>query len=298
MNERRPLSVIVGSSDARATVTDCLARLVPQCEAVGAELVVVDNSTDGTDALVRERFPSVRLIRSRCRYIPELWAVGIAATTGEVVALTTAHAVPAADWAEQVLRAHAQRPEAGIGGAIENAPTGSLTDWAIYFCRYSRFMRPFEAGPEPEIAADNAAYKRVALDGVHGAWVDGFWEPPVHAALRENGHDLWRSPDVVVYHVRSFSLGGFLKNRLRHGRQFGRDRAAGQSPARRLGLALRAPLVPAVLLGRVAREVIGKRRHLGPFLGALPLIVVFYLAWTGGELAGYVAALASRTPRS
>lgn len=283
------LSVVVGSHDARASVLDCLASLVPQCEAGGAELVVVDNSTDGTAPLIREAYPEVRLLSSERAHIPELWAEGIAATSGAIVALTTAHAVPASDWVAQMLRSH-DVAHAGVGGVIAQDPAASLADWAVYFCRYHAFLPHVEAAVVPEIAGDNAAYKRAALDAVSETWRHGFWEPPVHAALRANGHTLWRTPDVIVVHRRSLGMGGFLRNRLQHGRQYGRDRAAGRPWTDRAVLAARTPLVPFVLTGRVASAVFRRRYHLGAFVGALPLIATFYVAWAMGELRGILSS--------
>ncbi|MDX1547657.1 MAG: glycosyltransferase, partial [Rhodothermales bacterium] len=221
------LSVVVGSHNARATAAECLDALTRQCAAHEAELIVVDNSDDGTAGVIRARFPGVRLIETREHaHIPELWAVGIRASTGAVVALTTAHCVPGPGWVRGTLEAHAQAYP-GIGGAIDNHPAAGWAGWAIFFCRYSQYMRPFPEATNDEIAADNASYKRWALERYREAWRHGFWEPTVHAEMRRDGYELLRTPGVVVYHKRSFTARGFVRNRFSHGRQFGRDRAAG-----------------------------------------------------------------------
>lgn len=289
------LSVVVGAHNARTTIQACLAQLERQRQGTDVELIVVDNSTDGTAALVAEHFPAIPLIKAPEKaFIPELWAVGIAASRGALVAITTAHCIPGPDWIEQVLHAH-EASYPGIGGAIENDPSAGLTDWAIYFCRYSRFMRPFAESVEADLAGDNASYKRPALDRHRALWHAGFWEPEVHTALIQEGYALWRTPAVVVYHKRSFSGLGFVRNRFWHGRQFGFDRGSRIGAGRRLVHVLGAPLVPLVLLLRVAREVWTKKRHTQKFLLSLPLIGVFYLSWAVGEASGYLRAFVKAT---
>lgn len=287
-HDHTAISVIVGSHNARSSIQDCLNQLKRQCAEMGeAELIVVDNSTDGTLDVAREHFPGVTYIPAPDKdHIPELWAVGIQASRGEIVAITTAHCVPDDDWLHQILEAH-ESSHPGIGGAIENRPDANLANWAIYFCRYSRYMLPFPDETVEEIAGDNASYKRSALERHPDTWEDGFWEPDVHAALREEGHTLRRIPSIVVYHEHSFDVLGFVQNRFLHGRQHGQSRAESASLFRRAILVARSPLVPFVLLGRVARHVLKRRRHVGVFLASLPILAVFYLCWTTGEVAGY-----------
>src|SRR5712692_5591766 len=55
-------SIVVASHDARATVADCLEWIRRQAGGE-AELLVVDNSTDGTADVLRERFPEIRTDR-------------------------------------------------------------------------------------------------------------------------------------------------------------------------------------------------------------------------------------------
>ena len=41
---------------------------------------------------------------------------------------------------------------------------GDLVSWAIYFCRYSRYMLPLKEALVDDFAADRASYKRSILD--------------------------------------------------------------------------------------------------------------------------------------
>lgn len=282
------LSVVVGSHNARASIEDCLSALIEQRTGDDVEIIVVDNSTDGTAEIIERGFPDVRLVSCPASVlIPELWETGIGRARGDIVAITTAHCVPAKDWIAGMLGAH-NGAVAAVGGAIESDENASLVDWAVYFCRYSQYMLPFEEGFAPEIAGDNASYKRAQIDGCREAWRGGFWEPAVHAELRKAGHRLLLTPAVVVYHRRSFDLPGFMKQRFLHGIQFGRDRAARLSGPKRLFYIASSPAIPLVFFFRISRQVLRKRRHTPKYLASLPLLVPFLLAWASGELVGYL----------
>ena len=149
-------------------------------------------------------------------------------------------------------------------------------------------MLPFPAERSLEIAADNASYKRWALDRCQAIRQNGFWEPAVHARLRKEGEALWRTPSIVVHHKKSFSLFGFLRQRFWHGRQFGSGRAANLThPGRMLHIIL-SPLIPGAYLSRIIREVGSKRRHLKKFFSSFPIMLLFLGSWALGEFSGYL----------
>ena len=56
------LSVVVGSHNARTSVRDCLDSISRQRNEHDTEIVVVDNSTDGTAEIVNAEFPCIELI--------------------------------------------------------------------------------------------------------------------------------------------------------------------------------------------------------------------------------------------
>lgn len=280
------LSVIVASHNARASIRDCLDSLLRQADS-GVELIVVDNSVDGSAEIVRAGHTGIRLLElPPAALVNELWSAGIRACRGPIVALTTAHCIPAEDWIARVVQAH-ESPVAGVGGAIDLDPASGPADWAVFFCRYSRFMPPLAEGRVLDIPADNAAYKREPLFRHEEQWRDGFWEPQLHEALRKEGQELMLCPAMVVRHRHSFGPADFLRGRVAHGRQFGAWRASGLTPAMRLVYFAAAPLIPLVLLQRTVRRVFGKRRHIGKLLASLPLLVLFFGAWACGEAQAY-----------
>ena len=286
--DRPKVSVVVASHNARASIEECLTSLETQQPKGGVEIVVVDNSTDGTAEVIRQCFPAVKLVvRPPSALIPELWEAGIRRSSGDIVAITTAHCVPGKDWLIQMLKAHEAAVPA-IGGAIENYESAGVVDWAIYFCRYSQYMLPFRESLVPEIPGDNASYKRVYIDRCHHVRHNGFWEPAVHTELKKAGLQLLLVPSIVISHKKSFSLKGFLKQRFQHGMQFGRERASRFPGPKRALYVLLSPAIPVAFLVRISQQVLSKRKHRKEFLISLPILLLFLLAWTWGELIGYL----------
>lgn len=290
----KALSVIVASQNAETTIEKCLSSLQLQNRDNGTEIIVVDNSTDRSAQIAEKKFPDVQLIKiPDPRLIPELWAVGLARASGEVVATTTAHCIPDAQWISEVLRQH-ESTYAGIGGAIENVQPASPIHWAVYFCRYTPYMLPFSPHPVEQIPGDNGSYKRWVLEECANLIKDGFWETVVNAQLRKDGHSLLLTPMLRVYHGRSFGLWTFCRQRLLLGRIFGAERASTASFTRRLVYIAFSPLIPFVFLGKIVRQVINKGRHQREFLLSLPALVLFVLCWSLGEFLGYLQGI-SRT---
>ena len=281
------LSVIVASHDARGSVADCVAsierQLTPQ-----DELIVVDNSQDGTGQIVRDRFRRVRLLSlDPSALVNELWSAGIRASHGDIVVLTTAHCIPAPDWIAQVVRAHGAGAT-GIGGAIDAEDGSGVIDWAVCFCRYSRFLPPLTNQAVTDIPADNAAYARGALLRHEDQWRAGFWEPQVHHALLAEGGQLRLAPEMLVRHRHSFGFAQFIRERYRHGRQYGGWRATTLTPSRRALHIVASPLIAPLLLARTMQRVLQKGGRTGRLIVAAPALAAFFLAWACGEALGYV----------
>lgn len=295
--------VIVAAQDARRTIGPCLAAIERQLTSRDA-LLVVDGSRDGTGALVQREFPAARLLTSGSdALVPQLWSQGLTATTGEgweVAVLTTAHCVPEEGWLLRLLAALADEGLAVAGGAIEPAAGLSAADWAIYLQRYSGVERSRPQGDVSDVAADNAAYRLRALEGVHDAispiTATGFWEPFVHDALRQQGWRLTFAPDAVVRYHGSTGIWAFCVQRFRHGHYYGAWRTSQASWGRRTIRALAAPLVPMLMIRRVAAHVRRSGRYGREFTRSVPLLVLFLIAWATGEAVGVLFGVPGSSP--
>jgi glycosyltransferase involved in cell wall biosynthesis len=284
----KELSVVVAAQNAQATIRGCLGVLTEQNQDGLAEIIVVDNSSDGTAQTVREEFREVTLIEvPQPALIPELWAWGAERSKGQVLAFTTAQFIPDRDWIAQTVSLH-RSGYAAIGGAIENDPRASLTQWATYFCRYVAYMLPFAPHATDQIAGDNAAYKRFVFNEYAPLIREGFWEHPINKRLRADGHTLLLTPAIRIRYVSSDGIRVFCRQRVVHGRVFGAERARAMSGKKRAFYLLTSPLIPLVVLGKIIRCVVSKRRHVAQFVLSFPLLALFVGCWSWGEFTGYL----------
>jgi len=275
----------VASVGPRAGLERCLSALEPQLD--GAEVLVCDGH--GNAEALAERFAWARFVERPTRLVPELWRDGIELASGRIVALTISAMIPEPDWVATIQATHARHDV--VGGAIDPGSRLRLTDWAEYFCRYVRDMRPFDGHECVEhLPADNAAYKREMLERTRELYQDGFWEPVIHRRLAEEGVVIWHAPELVVRQGRSAGVRAFLRQRLVHGRAHGRTRGVRFGRLRNLAGVVGAPLVVPLLTLRIFREVAAKRRYRLRAVAALPFVLAYNIAWAAGEALGHLDA--------
>jgi N-acetylglucosaminyl-diphospho-decaprenol L-rhamnosyltransferase len=134
MADAGELGCVVVTYDALPWVERCLES------AASLDTVVVDNgSRDGTVALVRERFPSVRVVESENRGLAAGWNRGVAETRGEHVLILNADAWLVGDAAEQLVAAAARQPRAAVvgprllntDGTLQRSVRGYPTLWRL-----------------------------------------------------------------------------------------------------------------------------------------------------------------------
>lgn len=224
--------------------------------------------------------------------VPEQWRDGIDGANGEVVCLTISVMRPSSDWLEAAWRL--SRDADAVGGAIEPGDGLRLRDWAEYFCRYARDMLPFAARETVDLPGDNAVYRREVLAAVRDVYRGGFWELEVNRALRDKGYRLVHSPELVVRQGRSAGFEAFIRQRILHGRIYGRQRGAHFSTGRNLAGIPAAAIVPFVLLARTYGQVFSRRRLRLRLIAATPFLLAFDVAWAAGEAAGHLDSLRGR----
>ncbi len=300
------LGVVVTVVDGGEAVARLLTALTTQRDPPPMDIVVPFDASIDEVAALAPRFPSVTFLPlgALATEAPLATASGqhelydrrrsaaLAATRGDLVAIVEDRGIPRPDWARVAVRLHRQ-PHAVIGGAIEPAPS-RLVDWALHVCDFSRYALPFPARPVEWVSDVNVVYKRGALERTRPLWRERFHEPLVHWQLRTEGETLWLSPELVVDHHRiPRPLGRLVRERFGWGRLFGAIRTRAVGPGRRVLLTLAAPLVPVLLLARHAR-VRFRRGEGARFLAAIPILLLFLVAWTAGEATGQATGRTAR----
>jgi GT2 family glycosyltransferase len=292
------VSVVIVSFRSSATILRCLAALVPQIAGRRAELVVVDSADDGVPALIARRFPSVRVIESSTRLFPgDARNVGIAATTGRIVAFADADTIVAPNWIDAILAAH-DRPRSTIapivGGSVDNATTESTVAWANHFCEFSCWLPPGSAMPDRRLPDVPTCCFSVTREAVrrYGPFVEGTYcsDTVFNMRAAANGTIPVFDPSIRTAHIGIVGLGAFTRKRLWHGRSYARIRVAEQRfPAwKRIGYALASPLIAVVLFGRCARRIARLPSYRAHFVHSSPLVAYGMAMWAAGEAIGYL----------
>lgn len=279
------LSVIVTSYRSRRILEACLTSLCRQREAT--DIVVADCSPDDPSEDLRARFPNVRVMHLPTKVtVPALRWGAVAATHGDVVAAVEGRCVPSDTWCAELLDAHARWPEApAVGGPVGLKADASPFDWGLYIAEFAAFAPPLGTGASAQLSGANLSYKRAALTAGQDVMDRGHWEAVLHERWRAEGRVLRLSTARVVFH-NGMTRGDAMRMRFHYGRSYAADRFGDRRPAAWL-YAAACPVLPAVLTFRAAAQAV--RKGLGRrCLIALPWIVAFNVAWSAGEIAGYL----------
>jgi glycosyltransferase involved in cell wall biosynthesis len=280
----RELSVIVGCLDGAATIRACLTALQAACAGIDAEILVADASADDSARIARESLPAARVLSlPPGALVPSLWGAGLREARGRVVAFTIAQCVVDPGWARALLEG-IRGGAAGVGGRLGGRSGTSATGRATFYLRYSAWLS-IPDGPAVEIPGDNAAYDHEALRSVRDASGAPFWEVEAHARFRAAGRRLVVHPGATAWFTDDTALATMAARRFAHGRHSGSFRV--RSGIRtRWQMVLGAPLVPFVLLVRVARRVARAPGHRTGFASSAGAFLVLAAAWAAGEAIG------------
>ena len=189
----------------RDTLRLTLERAVMQ-DYPGLEILVVDNaSTDGSDRMVAESFPTVRLVRLQENIGCAARNMGVAVATGDIV-LTIDNDVllMSANEVGAVVEIFRERPSvACIDFQILDADGNLSREWC-----HPRDWRCFA---HQQFLTDNvvegaSAFRRTAFERAGGYWPplfighEGF---DLGLRMLDAGHDILYSPKVRVKHLRA-----------------------------------------------------------------------------------------------
>jgi glycosyltransferase involved in cell wall biosynthesis len=295
--DRPRLSVIIAAHDAAPALEQCLRALAAQATPPAAEIIVAESSSEGTADRLRSRFPTVRFLSCPGSWtLPRLRGRAIGVATGEIIAVLDPFSIVREDWLNEVLRAHEQRPNLAIGGAVElyDAERQGFWSWTTYINEYGMFMLPLQPGETGILPGSNVSYKRSALFDEGGRPKhDEFWKTFVHSELQVSGSPLWLAPSVVVSLNKPIPFWEFFRTRYYHGRCFAAMRTATAGALERWLRALSFPLLPSLLLWRWGRVYFQKRRYPGRLVLSTPFQFLLFSSWAWGECAGYARGAGS-----
>jgi GT2 family glycosyltransferase len=283
------LSVIIASYNSRATIGPCLDALLPQI-GPDIEVLVADSSTDGTGEFLTRQYPWVRLLRSERRWFPGAARNhAIAVAQGEILAFIDADCIACPNWIRRSLEAQRLWGPV-VGGSVENANPAVHAGWVYYFCEFAAWMPEQAAGWMNEIPTCCLTIHRSVLRQTGPFRSNGYCsDTAFHWRLASAGIRAWFDPELRVAHVNPARVWPVASKMRMHGEHF----ALARCEERRLGngsvllLWFGSPVLPALLLSRRARQILGTGSYRAEFLTSLPGLAAALTAWSLGEWRGY-----------
>lgn len=294
MRNQPELSVILAVHGNFAAVRRTVRHLRNQTARSGIELVLVCASAGKVDAPADELsgFSSSRIESvAPASSVAAANAAGVRIAAAPVVAFSEDHCFPEPAWAEALIEAH-KLGFAAVGPEIANANPGSIVSWCDYLIGYGPWISPAPRGEAPFLPGHNSSYKRDELLA-YGDRLESMLaaETVLHYDLARRGRRMFVEPRARAAHLHFALFGVWLRVQFHSGRVFAGSRAADWGAPKRLLYAASSPLIPAVRLMRIARELLapGRPRHLLPRL--LPAMIVGLAVNAAGQFAGYLAGL-------
>lgn len=282
------ISVVMVSINGSSALDECLEALSRQRGNVESEVIVVSYCQNNPPERVRGNLSQVKFLSVADRPgIPELRARGMACASGDIVAITEDCCIPNEHWYEEILKAY-ERGYDVVGGAVINGSQNGLVNWAVYLCEYSQSLPPIPEGEVFSITGNNAAYRKEILDKVDDSIKRHYWEFFLHQELRKKGVRLFSIPAMIVKKKKEYRFLYFLTQRFYYSRSFAGMRSKWLSIKARLALAFLTPLLPPLLIWRMARQVARKKLYRGKFALSLPLLASFMISYALGEFIGYI----------
>jgi hypothetical protein len=281
-----PISVVVASKVGPPFIDQCLNSLECEARELGAEVIVVTSQDESYMRRLAGAFPWVRVVNTSEKEVPALRRRGVEEAKSEWVAIIEEHCAARGDWLHRAVAALSNGRYSAAGGPIVDDNYDTLRDWVVYFCEYNSAMPPAPRGETRDLNDANIAYPRSVLMEHRELLDQGYWPMTLHGHLLAKGHRFVSVPDMVVYHRGPFQFAYYLGQRYLFSRAYTGVRAQRKAALWRLTYLIAAPLIPFMLLARMARNVFSKGCRSRQFILALPLTITALVVLVAGEWVG------------
>lgn len=283
------LSVVVATKVGAPFVDDCIASVEREASGLPVEIIVVAAGSATEADRLRTKYPQYRVLwEGGEATVPQLRRRGVAEARGEIVAIIEEHCRAGTGWLKEARAAHLTGTYGAVGGPVADDRYRRVRDWVVYFCEYNGSLPPVEPGETGDLNGANIAYRREVLLSHDDLLGQGYWEASLHPALLRERIKLCSAPNMVVHHCGPFDYRYYLGQRFLFSRAFSGARAKSMSLAQRAAYLVLAPMLPALLYGRIARRVWSRRRLRERFVLATPLILPALVVFVAGEWVGFL----------
>ena len=246
--------------------------------AVGAEIIAVD----GTGRGLQGETPGVRWLH-RARPDPfALRAHGLAAATGDVVAITEDHCEVATDWCERLLVTHREHPETSVLiGPVANGSAERLVHRAQFLATHGHLLSPLNVATVSTIPVSNFSCKHARLVAMpESGWLEQSFMP---GAIARGDVGI---ADAMVTHIQPLGILSAWRVEFHNGRATAGLATRGEpwrTRRRHVATCARLPIRAwRCLRAAVDRGAVARRE----FRVCAPFVMTIWTAAALGQLAG------------
>jgi glycosyltransferase involved in cell wall biosynthesis len=216
------VSVIIPTYNEKERVAKCIESLLSQSYPQDKiEIIVVDDgSTDGTSSFIKKNFPKVKLITKKNSGAYDSRNKGIAAASGEIIALTDSDCIPSPKWVEKFVNILEKGKIKIVGGKIPHNKHAFMAK-AIGISDFGGFQENYKKNnvtciPTCNLAAKKEIFEKFQFDSNLRSAGDRLfsWN------LIETGYKLYYQPSVEVAHEPSLKFSSFLRRKYVYGKDF------------------------------------------------------------------------------
>jgi hypothetical protein len=286
---RPQLSIVIGTGEGWPHMRELINALSHDAAGIDVEVVVSDGSANPVPS-ESDAGPAVRWLEEPGKSVFELYASGIEASRGELVALTEDHAMPRPGWIKAILAAHKRHPQAAaIGGAIENGSRDGLIEWASYFTTQGPHMAPLgERRVAMTTNEANVSYKRSVIERYRPDDGSGYMAILYNRRLADAGEELRVDDAMVVDHFETVGFGWTTAIHFHNGRTISAFRRARGMASEDWVRMAATYMLPAWRVTRVVRTGMAKGRLRRELVASVPLALWLEYVQATGHLAGYL----------
>lgn len=194
------ISAIVIAQDEGERIVPVLRAVTSQEVSEPFEVIAVVSGSPRTAALVRARFPEVRLVELAHPVLPGAARnAGVARATGDIVSFPGSHILLSPGSLQRRLDAH-RRGYAMVTGGVRNA-NRTRAGWASYLLDHAPVLPGRPAGELP-FAPPHCSYDREVLETIGGFREDlrAGEDTIVNNELFRRGYRAWFDPRIELWH--------------------------------------------------------------------------------------------------
>lgn len=268
------VSIIVPCYNSERTIKECLTSIINQKTSVPFNIIVVDSSVDSTPHIVKQEFPSVKLIHLGQRtFAGTARNIGAKSTKARYCLMIDSDCLASADLIERVIGRHREQEYAAVGGSLRNGTPRSLSGLISYLIEFKEFMPTTPMRLEKSIPTANIAYRREVLEA-YGYFDEEMWlaeDILFNWKLYSAGEPILFDPAIEVTHLNRTGWRNVLSYQISLGKLSAIARRRGGLPGEfLLDYPVLVALMPFIRTLRAMRWFASYDK---------PLLLLFLLIW-------------------